>query len=560
MSLDGSYDMVLLPPPRNNDNGGRQPARRRQNRQCLPRVVEEQHPSLSRHLPRRRRRRRGNHGQAGGGTSSAVERVDDAGAPARDTSGVDLASETKTGVVSLQHANPKRTDDASTLVKDLLGVSLVPEITVQSVPDVTPSPSIDQEVSSVFHPLPFRFSFDPPSDPASVYAFVKAYPNLPGYHMWSTWDRLTAVSTYGPPGSEEDDEPDYGWDLSRLGNPSAMRDFMTACDYCLSDCSDDSHSLGDEDCGPSRECFHIDLGGLDKGNHLGMPEDGDPPRPAPRVDILRKLAVVPVPAGGQDAQLEQIREMQARLNEEAGQLVQLRQNIRQEWAGQAPAGEARHLPRTSNTASLTMPGQGRPRLPVGSARTWLQQQYYSERCRNHPPPRDGVSRGNSRISWRTPRSNGPKALPPEGRGTPRSIASCLPDSCGKPRSTPGARGTQRLRPRVASATSTIATTVEPTLMRRCAEATTPGVGDATTAGRIGAPRPNHPVRKLLAGPYDGRRSRPGSGPRLPSPSTRGKQGRNCGSRTTGWPASWVEWTMTTEREMCPWAISKYFGD
>jgi hypothetical protein len=100
-----------------------------------------------------------------------------------------------------------------------------------------------------------------------------------------------------------------------------MQGFMTACDYCLSDCSDSSHSLGDEDCGPSRECFHVDLGGLDEGNHLGMPKDGDPPRPAPRIDILRELAVVPVPAGGQDAQLEQIREMEARLDEEAGQLV-----------------------------------------------------------------------------------------------------------------------------------------------------------------------------------------------------------------------------------------------
>jgi hypothetical protein len=70
------------------------------------------------------------------------------------------------------------------------------------------------------------------------------------------------------------------------------------------------------------KCFHVDLGGLDEGNHLGMPEDGDPPRPAPHVDILRKLAVVPVPVGGgQDTQLEQIREMQARLDEEAGQLV-----------------------------------------------------------------------------------------------------------------------------------------------------------------------------------------------------------------------------------------------
>jgi hypothetical protein len=306
-------------------------------------MTEEQHPGLSRHLPCLRRRRRGRHGQAGGGTSSAVERVDGAGALMGDTSGVDLAFETKTSVVSPQHANSKQTDDASTLAKDLLGVSLVPEITVQSIPDATSSPPVDQEVPSISCFMPFEFNCDPPSDPAPVDAFIKAYPNPLGYHMRSTWDRLTAVSTYGPLGSEEDDEPDSGWDFSGLDNPSIMRDFMTACDYCLSNCSDSSHSLGDEDCGPSRECFHVDLGGLDEGNHLGMPENGDPLRPAPRVDILRELAMVPVPAGGQDAQLEQIREVQARLDEEAGQLVQLRQNIGQEWAGRAPAGEARHL-------------------------------------------------------------------------------------------------------------------------------------------------------------------------------------------------------------------------
>jgi hypothetical protein len=36
--------------------------------------------------------------------------------------------------------------------------------------------------------------------------------------------------------------------------------------------------------------------------------------------------------------------MQARLDEGAGTLEQFRQNIGQEWADQAPAGEARHLP------------------------------------------------------------------------------------------------------------------------------------------------------------------------------------------------------------------------
>jgi hypothetical protein len=212
--------------------------------------------------------------------------------------------------------------------------------------------------------VPFRFSFDPPSDPASVSAFVKAYLNLPGYNMWSSWDRLTTVSTYGSPGSEEEDGPDSGWDFFGLRDPSAMRDLMTACDYCLSDCSDDGHNLDDEGCGPSRECFHVDLGGHDEGYHLGMPEDDDPPGPTPRVDILRELDVVPVPTGGQDTQLEKIREMQAKLGEEAWQLVQLRQNIKQEWAGRALAGEARHQARDVQRRIID---DARARLPPASS-------------------------------------------------------------------------------------------------------------------------------------------------------------------------------------------------
>jgi hypothetical protein len=175
-----------------------------------------------------------------------------------------------------------------------------------------------------------------------VSAFVKAYPNLPGYHMWSTWDRLIAVSTFGPAGSEEEDDPDSGWDFSALNDPGAMQDFMSACDHCLSGCSDDGHDLDDEGYGPSHECFHVDLGDHNKGNHLGMPEVDDPPGPASRVDILRELAVVPVLMGGQDIQLEQIHEMQARVDGEACRLLQLRQNIEQEWAGRSLAGEACH--------------------------------------------------------------------------------------------------------------------------------------------------------------------------------------------------------------------------
>jgi hypothetical protein len=62
----------------------------------------------------------------------------------------------------------------------------------------------------------------------------------------------------------------------------------------------------------------------------------------------------------------------------------------------------------------------------------------------------------------------------------------------------------------------------------------PRCGDAATARRIAASLPNHPVRESSAGPYDERRSLPVSEPRLPSPSTRGRRGRSCGSWTTDW--------------------------
>jgi hypothetical protein len=75
-----------------------------------------------------------------------------------------------------------------------------------------------------------------------------------------------------------------------------------------------------------------------------MPENGDLPRPVPRVDILRELVVVPVQAGGHDPQLKQIRGVQTRLDEGAGTLEPIRRDVRQEWAGQPPAGEVRHLP------------------------------------------------------------------------------------------------------------------------------------------------------------------------------------------------------------------------
>jgi hypothetical protein len=270
-----------------------------------------------------------------------------------------------------------------------------------------------------------------------------------------------------------------------------------------------------------------------------MPEDGDLPRPVPRADIPRELAVVPVPAGGHDPQLEQVRGAQARFNEGAGALEPIRRDIGQAWAGQPPAGEIRHLPQGFQHR---VADDARVRPPPASSGVGQNLAAAAMLLRVMPEPSTTEGRriqGSSRISWKAPRSDAPRALPPEGKDTPRNLMSRLPDSCGKPRSTPGARATPRLRPQAASATSTIIATVGPTSTRGCVEAITPGVGDATTAGRIGVPRSNHPVCRPSAGPSDGHHSRPGSDPRLQSQSTRGDEtGTVARGLPSGLPTRW----------------------
>jgi hypothetical protein len=179
-----------------------------------------------------------------------------------------------------------------------------------------------------------------------------------------------------------------------------------------------------------------------------------------------------------------------------------------------------------------MPGQGCPRLPVGSARTWLQRQYYSERCWSHPPPRGGVSRENSRISWRMPRSDGPRALPPEGKGTPPEHRAATSRFMRE-----ASVHTGRTRDATPAASSRLGNEHHRRdrrahLDEKVRRGYHPRHGGRYDSVEDRSPRPNHSVRKLSVGPYDRHRSRPVSELRLPSLSTRGKRGQNCGLRTT----------------------------
>jgi hypothetical protein len=319
---------------------------------------------------------------------------------------------------------------------------------------------------------------------------------------------------------------------------------MSVCDYCLSGCSDDGHSLGDEGCDPSRECFHVDQGDHDEDNHLGMPQDDNAPMPASCVDIPWELAVAPVPAGGQDTQLEQFREMQAKLDEEAGRLVQLRPNIEKKWAGRALAGGAPHQ---AQDVQRRIVDDARARLPpaVSGVGQNLAAAAMLLRTMSEPSTTEGrriqgelkgllenaaVRRAESSASRR-------QACPSEHRTTSSRLMQEASVRTGRTRD-----GTPTAPDRLSDEHHR--RDLRALLTRRCAEATTPGAEDATTVRRTGAPRPNCQGRGSSAGPYDGRRFQPGSEPQQPSPSTQGKQGRSCGLRITDWRASW-EGRMTT---------------
>jgi hypothetical protein len=187
--------------------------------------------------------------------------------------------------------------------------------------------------------------------------------------MWSTWDLLTAASTSGPAGSEEEDDPDFSWDFSELRDPSAMRDFMSGFDHCLSGYSDDGHSLDDEGHGPSRECFHIDKRDHDEDNHLGMPEDDDAPVPASRVEIPWELAVVRVHAGVRAHSSSNSVRCRPSSTRKRGNLCSSDKTSSRSGQAEHSPEERVIRPRTSSAISLTMPGQGCPRPSAGPART-----------------------------------------------------------------------------------------------------------------------------------------------------------------------------------------------
>jgi hypothetical protein len=103
---------------------------------------------------------------------------------------------------------------------------------------------IPWEVSSqtVFHPIPFRMSFDHLGYPSLVSTYTSTYTNLPGHHLRSALDLLASSPTSEHVGSEGEVDLDPGLDFSGFCDPGVTQHFLSACDYYLFDDSNDYNS------------------------------------------------------------------------------------------------------------------------------------------------------------------------------------------------------------------------------------------------------------------------------------------------------------------------------
>lgn len=129
------------------------------------------------------------------------------------------------------------------------------------------------------------------------------YEELPGHHLRSTLDLLATSPNLEYVGSEVGDDLSPGLEFSGLHDPRAMRHFLFACDYYLSDGSNDYRSTN-EGYDLIRECFHIEHEEHGEGKRLGMPWEANALMPAPHAEEPREQGADHTPVRSQIAHLE----------------------------------------------------------------------------------------------------------------------------------------------------------------------------------------------------------------------------------------------------------------
>ena len=183
---------------------------------------------------------------------------------------------------------------------------------------------------------------------SSVSTNMSAYEDLPGHHLLSARNLIASTpdSSY-PDSSDEGSIPEQGHanlerDYSGIRDLGAFLWFQAAANYCLT-CSDDS-SEGDYD--PTQECFIAMLGEHNSDNDDNATADAVHAATAMAGATATPGPSAPANAAEQQAQLAQLRELEAKLNKERRQTQKLCLALEQGRTGHGTgAREARRVSR-----------------------------------------------------------------------------------------------------------------------------------------------------------------------------------------------------------------------
>jgi len=195
---------------------------------------------------------------------------------------------------------------------------------------------------------------------------LSAYAELPGHHLRSTLDLISTppVSSY-PEDPTSGDGEWAGADFSGCGDPETFIRFLEASNYCLGYSDSDNGSYD-----PSQECFNLEVGGTPRNAQGGAgPSRHEnatpPPNPTPRTDPGAR-GVASAPVGGHRPDLEQLNELEARLEEERARHRQLREALVRDPSCRGDGGEARHRARDVNRRIVEDKGGDAPVFSTAS--------------------------------------------------------------------------------------------------------------------------------------------------------------------------------------------------
>jgi len=205
---------------------------------------------------------------------------------------------------------------------------------------------------------------------SSISTSLSVYADLLGHHLRSTLDLIAT-----PPASsyhEEITSDEDMWasaDFSRTGDPKTLLCFLEASNYCLGY----SDSDGD-DYDPTRECFHLEKAGAALANQDGagpaQRRDTTPPPDAALVDRLGARAAASAPAGPRCPDLEQLNELEAKLEEECVRLRQLCETLEQDQFARGTEEQPDIALAMSTDTSSRMLGEDPPSSPQPARMSW----------------------------------------------------------------------------------------------------------------------------------------------------------------------------------------------